>query len=395
MRETSSASASVSSIQIRPVSTSRDRHRFIAFPYELYRSSPYWIAPLRIDQRELLFSKKNPFLSHSKIVPFIAEDASGQVLGRIAAIVNGMHLQTHNDGVGFFGFFECIERYDVAAMLLDAVAAYLRSQGLTYMRGPTNPSINECSGLLTKGFDRTPSIMMPYNPPYYEDFLLEYGFERKMRMTAYYGAWKHLNADRLRRGVEIVEKRMPGLRVRKPDMARFKEESRIMWHIYNQSFASGFGHVPMTEAEFMYIAKGMRPILDPNLVFFLEHNERPIGFSLSVPNINTVFQQLPDGRLLPFGFIKLLAARMGSKNRASWFGACYEFRTAVMALLPEYQRRGLDSLLILSTIEECRHHGYVASELSWVMDDNVVLKNSLEKLGAVVDKEYALFEKRL
>ena len=387
MRETSGASTSVSSIQIRPVSTSRDRRRFIAFPYELYCSSPYWIAPLRREQQQLLFSKENPFLLHSKIVPFIAEDASGQVLGRIAAIVNGMHLQTHNDGVGFFGFFECIERYDVAAMLLDAVAAYLRAQGLLYMRGPTNPSINECSGLLTKGFDRTPSILMPYNFPYYEDFLLEYGFERKMRMTAYYGAWKHLNTDRMKRGVEVTQKRMPGLRIRKPDMSRFEEETRIMWQIYNQAFASGFGHVPMTEAEFMYMANGMRPILDPNLVFFLEHNQHPVGFSLSVPDVNAMLRHVPDGRLFPFGLIKLLGAK--------WFGKCREFRTAVMALLPEYQRRGLASFLILSTIEEGRHHGYVASELSWVMDDNVVLKNSLEKLGAVVDKEYALFEKQL
>ena len=387
MRETRGASGSLSSPQIRPVNTSRDRRRFIAFPYELYRSSHYWIAPLRRDQAQLLFSKKNPFLLHSKIVPFIAEDASGQVLGRIAAIVNGMHLQTHNDGVGFFGFFECIERYEVAAMLFDVVAAYLRSEGLTHMRGPANPSINECSGLLTKGFDRTPSILMPYNPPYYEEFLLQYGFERKMRMTAYYGAWKHLNTARLRRAVEIVETRMPGLRVRKPDMTRFTEECRIMWQIYNQAFESGFGHVPMSEAEFMYMAKAMRPILDPNLVFFLEHNERPVGFSLSVPDVNAMLRHVPDGRLFPFGLIKLLGAK--------WFGKCREFRTAVMALLPDYQRRGLAGLLILSTIEQGRHHGYVASELSWVMDDNMVLKNSLDKLGAVVDKEYALFEKRI
>ncbi|HKY29775.1 MAG TPA: hypothetical protein VJM12_17680 [Pyrinomonadaceae bacterium] len=386
MRETSGASPSHSSIRIRPVSNSRDRRRFIAFPYELYRFSHYWIAPLRRDQQQLLFSRKNPFLLHSKIVPFIAEDKSGQVLGRIAAIVNGMHLQTHNDGVGFFGFFECVERYDVAEMLLDAAGAYLRSQGLSYMRGPANPSINECSGLLTKGFDRTPSILMPYNPPYYEHFLLEYGFERKMGMTAY-GAWKHLNTARLRRAIEVVEKRMSGLRVRKPDMSRFTVETRIMWQIYNQAFESGFGHVPMTEAEFMYMAKAMRPILDPNLVFFLEHNDRPVGFSLSIPDINAILRHVPDGRLLPFGLIKLLGAK--------WFGKCREFRTAVMALLPDYQSRGLAGLLILSTIEQGRHHGYVASELSWVMDDNIVLKNSLEKLGAVVDKEYSLFEKRL
>jgi GNAT superfamily N-acetyltransferase len=275
----------------------------------------------------------------------------------------------------------------VAAALFDAAAAYLGQRGLRAMRGPTNPSINESSGLLVNGFDRAPSLLMPYNPPSYEQFLLRYGFERVMTMWAYYGAWKHLNTERLRRGAEVVRRRMPGLSLRNPDMSRFEEEALTMCGIYNRAFDHGWGNVPMSEAEFLYMAKAMRPILDPRLVFFLEHRGRTVGFSLSLPNINTVLGHLPDGRLLPFGFLKLLGHLR--------FTQCPEFRTVVLALLPEYQRRGLDSLLILNTIERGRQHGYLASELSWVMDDNVVLKNALANLGAVVDKEYAMFEKRI
>jgi GNAT superfamily N-acetyltransferase len=369
------------------VLTARDRRRFIAFPYSLYSSSCYWTAPLRRDQSQLLFSKKHPFFTHGQIEPFIAEDASGQVVGRIAAIVNGTHSKKYEDGAGFFGFFECIEQHDVAALLFDTAAAHLKAKGFSSMRGPTNPSINESSGLLVEGFDRRPSILMPYNPPYYENFVLRCGFKRTMGMTAYYAAWKHLNTSRLQRGVEAVKKRMPGVRIRQPDMCRFTQEARLMWQIYNQAFDSSWGHVPMSEAEFMYMAKSMRTILDPNIVFFLEDNGSPIGFSLSLPNANTVLRQLQDGRLFPFGFIKLLGA--------AWFGGRHEVRTAVLGLLPPYQRRGLDSLLILSTIEQVRKHGYVGGELSWVMDNNVVLKNALAKLGAIIDKEYALFEKPL
>lgn len=387
MRQIKDVSSNGSQIQVRPVLTARDRRRFIAFPYSLYASSCYWTAPLRRDQSQLLFSQKNPFFTHSQIVPFIAEDTSGQVVGRIAAIVNGAHSKRHDDGVGFFGFFECIDQYDVAALLFDTAAAHLKAQGFSSMRGPTNPSINECSGLLVKGFDRRPSVLMPYNPAYYEDFVLRYGFKRTMGMTAYYAAWKHLNTSRLQRGVEVVKKRMPGVRIRQPDMSRFTQEARIMWQIYNQGFDSSWGHVPMSADEFMYMAKSMRTILDPNIVFFLEDNGSPIGFSLSLPDVNPMLRQLENGRLFPFGFIKLLGA--------TWFGDCREVRTAVMALLPAYQRRGLDSLLILSTIEQVRERGYLGGELSWVMDNNVVLKNALAKLGAIVDKEYALFEKSL
>ncbi len=387
MCEISDAAHSLSQIKVRPVLTARDRRRFIGFPYWLYSSSCYWTAPLRSDQSQLLFSKKHPFFSHGQIAPFIAEDASGKVVGRIAAIVNGTHSKRYDDGVGFFGFFECVEQYEVAALLFDTAAAHLKAKGFNSMRGPTNPSINDCSGLLVKGFDRRPSILMPYNPAYYEDFVLRCGFKRTMGMSAYYGAWKHLNILRLQRGVEVVKKRMPGVRIRQPDMSQFTQEVRIMWQIYNQAFESGWGHVPMSEAEFMYMAKSMRPILDPNIVFFLEYNGSPIGFSLSLPDVNPVLRQLRDGRLFPFGFIKLLGA--------TWFGQRREVRTAVMVLLPAYQRRGLDSLLILSTIEQVRQRGYLGGELSWVMDNNLVLKNALAKLGAIVDKEYAFFEKSL
>lgn len=387
MLKSSEASPALAPVRIRPVSTARDRRRFIAFPYTLYRSSPYWVAPLRRDQSQLLFSKDNPFFLHSHIKTFIAEDATGRVLGRIAAIVNGAHLRRHNDSVAFFGFFDCVERYEVAAALFDSASAYLNEQGLRAMRGPTNPSINESSGLLVNGFDRAPSFLMPYNPPYYEQFLLRYGFERVMRMWAYYGAWKHLNIDRLRRGADVVMRRVPNLSLRNPDMSRFTQEALIMHGIYNRAFDQSWGNVPLSEAEFLYMAKAMRAILDPRIVFFLEHEGRAVGFSLSLPNVNPALRHLRDGRLFPFGFLRLLGRLR--------FGTRPEFRTIILALLPEYQRRGLDSLLILNTIEKGRRHGYLASELSWVMDDNVVLRNALDHLGAVIDKEYAMFEKRI
>src|SRR5207253_3119159 len=116
-----------------------------------------------------------------------------------------------------------------------------------------------------------------YNPAYYRNFLVRYGFEREMTMWAYYGAWKHLNTERLRWGAEIVKRRMPGLHIRDPDMSRFTDEARTMCRIYNQAFDTGWGHVPITEAEFLYMANAMRPFLDPGIVFFLEHDGCPVG----------------------------------------------------------------------------------------------------------------------
>ncbi|NBC17082.1 MAG: hypothetical protein GVY18_07175 [Bacteroidetes bacterium] len=376
------------SVTVTPVSSSRDRKRFIDFAYDFYRDDyPAWIPPLRQDIGHTLDPKHNPFFEHGEIQLFLAEDAQRGLVGRIAAIVNGMHLETYDDGVGFFGFFECVEDAAVAEALLDAAGDWLRDRGLTHMRGPTNPSLNDTAGLLTQGFDREPAILMPYNPPFHEDFLTAYGFERVMTMWAYYVHKKYVKVDKLRRGARIVRHRTPGLHLRTLDMDRFDEEARTILDIYNDAWANNWGHVPMTTSEFERLAKDLKQIVDPEIVFLLEKDGEPIAFSISLPNLNLALRHVHDGRLFPFGLPKLLAYAQ--------FGGVYECRMPLMGVRQQYQGRALDTLLVLATIENGPKHGYDACEMSWVLDTNSVMKNSLEDMGGVVDKQYAMFEMSL
>lgn len=372
------------SVDVHPVSSRADLKKFVDFQYELYRDSEYWIPPLRRDVYHILDPKKNAFFEHGKIQPFLAVDGEDRVLGRIAGIVNGMHLRKYDDALGFFGFFEAVEDYQVASALLTAVRTWISDQGLTGIRGPTNPSMNDTAGLLTDGFDREPAILMPYNPSYYEDFLLRFGFRRAMTMWAYYIHKKYVRLDKLRRGVEIVKRRHPGIRLRTLDMSRFDDEARTILDIYNDAWSKNWGHVPMTDAEFAQLAKEMKQIVDPNIVFILENEDGPIAFSITLPNVNQLLRHVDEGRLLPLGLPKMLAYAK--------FGGLYECRTPLMGVLREYQGRGLDAILHLAIIEQGPVHGYDASEMSWVLDTNMRLRNALESFGAVIDKQYAMFE---
>jgi len=378
---------SPSSASVRPVTTRSDRKRFIDFPYAFYQDYPHWVPPLRQDVKKTLNTRKNAFFDHGAIQLFLAEDASGSVVGRIAGIVNGMHLQKYDDGVGFFGFFECVEDATVAEALFDAAATWLREQGLTGMRGPANPSLNDTAGLLVDGFNSDPSILMPYNPPYYEDLFVMHGFERAMTMWAYYVHKKYVQTDKLRRGAQLVKRRTPGLALRTLDMERFEEEAQTILDIYNDAWKNNWGHVPMTDAEFDQLAHDLRQIVDPEMVFLLEHEGIPVAFSISLPNLNQALQHVSDGRLFPLGLPKLLAYAQ--------FGGIYEVRMPLMGVRKEYQGRALDSLLVLATIENGPPNGYDACEMSWVLDTNRRLINAIESVGAAVDKEYAMFEKPL
>lgn len=371
-------------ISVLRVETRRDRRRFVAFPYALYKDSPYWVPPLRRDQARLLDPGVNPFFDHGRMQLFVALDEAKRVVGRIAGIVNEAHLAKFHDGVGFFGFFECVRDYGVAKSLFDAATSWVRSQGMTVIRGPTNPTINETSSFLVDGFDRMPSVMMPYNPPYYAEFAAKYGFERAMTFWAYFGDTRHLNVERLRRGVAIINRRRPSLQLRKLDPRRWADEVRMLHRLYNESFGDAWGQVPMTMAEVTHAADGMRSIIDPNLLFCVEDDGVPVGFSISLPNVNRLLRHLPTGRLMSWrlpGF--LLRAR---------YGEITEMRTVLVGVVPAYRRHGLVAWIALATIENAERHGYASSEMSWIMDDNVPLKNALDHLGAVIDKEYALFE---
>ncbi len=370
-------------VQVQSVTGRSGRKAFINFPYTFYPEDyPQWVPPLRREVSHVLDPSKNAFFEHGEIQMFLAR-RNGQVVGRVAAIINGMHLKKYDDANGFFGFFECIDDYDVAGALLDTAADWLREKGMTGMRGPANPSLNDTAGLLVSGFDAQPFILMPYNPPYHEDFLERYGFERAMTMWAYYVHKKYVEFDRLKRGATLVKRRTPGLTLRTLNMDDFDREARRVLDIYNEAWSDNWGHVPMTNAEFDQLASQLKQIVEPEMVFFVEHEGEPVAFSITLPNINQALQHVPDGRLFPLGLPKLwLNANYG----------IYECRMPLMGVRSEFQGKGLDALLVLATIENGPPNGFDACEMSWVLDTNERLKNHVESLGAVVDKEYAMFE---
>ena len=373
----------MSRLSVRPVRSSADRKAFLDFPYRHYDGVRHFVPPLRMDQKNVLDPKKNPFFEHGAIELFLAE-RGGEVVGRVAAIENGEHLRKHADGNGFFGFFETVEDYAVAEALLDAAADWLRQRGLTGVRGPANPTLNDVAGLLVDGFDRPPSILLPYNYPYYEGFLERWGFERAMTMWAFYVHEAYIDKDRMARGAEIVRRRSPDVTVRSLDRSRFDEDIATAMRIYNEAWAENWGHVPYTEHEALHLAKEMKPVIEEDLFLFAEKAGEPVAFAISLPNLNQALKHLPRGRLASVGLPKVLGA---------WkLGGVYEIRMALMGILPAHRNLGLDALLIHQTIVNGQRDGYQAAELSWVLDVNKPLINALEKLGCTRDKEYAMFE---
>lgn len=371
-------------ISVTPVASRRDRKAFIQFPFDLYRDSNVWIPPLRTDVAKLIDRRKNAFFEHGDMQLFLARTADGNVVGRIAAIRNGMHLEKYGDGVGFFGFFDAVDDVDVGHALLSTAADWLRAEGLSTMRGPANPTLNDTAGLLVGGFDKQPAILMPYNHPYYESMLTSFGFSRSMTMWAYYSHIKYLDDAKLNRGRDLLFRRYPALSARRLDMDHFDREAASILDIYNDAWSQNWGHVPMTEGEFTQLAAELKQIVDPRLVVIVEDAGEPIAFAISLPDLNYALKTVSNGRLLPTGLLKLLFLAKS--------GVIREIRMPLMGVRKSYQGRGLDAVLIAETINTGRAIGVLGCEMSWILDTNHKMRNALESMNGVKDKEYAMFD---
>ena len=192
-------------MEIVPVKTNRDLMKFIKFPFKLYKNDPYWVAPLLMEQKKFLNPHKNPYFEHSEVQLFLAYK-DNKLAGRISAQTNVQHNKTHNDKVGFFGFFESINDQEVTDRLIDTAVEWLKIKGCDTIRGPMSFSVNDECALLIGPFESSPMVMMPYNPHYYKTLLENTGLEKVMDIYAYYIQVKK-PPERLVKLAEKIEKR--------------------------------------------------------------------------------------------------------------------------------------------------------------------------------------------
>ncbi len=365
-------------IEILEVVSKSDLRRFIKLPWKIYKGNSNWVPPLIIDQKAIFDARKNPFFDHSRARYFLARK-EGEFVGRIAAIVNDNHNLVHNESAGFFGFFECVRDDSAARALFDAAAGYLKSEGMTVIRGPANFSSNDYWGLLVDGFDKPPVVMMSYNPDYYPALIEGYGFRKAMDLYAYWMNHKQMT-ERVMRAAEAMKKRSK-ITVRPVNMKKFESELKRIQKVYNEAWIQNWGFVPMTEREFEHTAQDMKLILEPDLVLIAEHKGEPVGFSMALPDINQALIHL-NGRLLPFGLLKLLYY----KRRIN----CV--RVLTMGVVPEFRNRGVDLVFYSETFKNGVAKGYYFGEFSWVLEINDLMNRMAENMGAKVYKTYRLYD---
>ena len=366
-------------IEVVAVDNKKALDRFIEFPYSLYRNDTNWVAPLRVAVKELLDRRKHPYYANADVEFFLAL-RDGAPVGRVAAIIDRTYNRVHEENAGFFGFFESINDASVAGALLSAARRWVAERGARTIRGPVNPSTNYEIGMLIEGFDSSPRIMMTYNPPYYPVLMEQVGLRKAKDLLAYNGPTAKVDMDRIER---IADRALAtnGITIRPINMKDFDADVVKCWEVYNAAWERNWGFIPMSREEFFLMGKEMKQILKPDFVLLGEVRGRVVGFALGLPDINEALKHA-KGNLLPTGLLKILYYQRLIKS----------LRILALGVVEEYRSAGVAAAFYATLFRNAARLGYTDCEMSWILEDNVLMNRSLGVMGAKRYKTYRIYE---
>jgi len=360
---------------------------FIRLQAKIHQNDPNWITPLDMERRALLDPAQNPYFEHAKAKYWLAEK-DGKFVGRISAQIDEMAIKERGEPVGHFGMFACENDPDIAKTLLETAENWLREQGMTKVQGPMNLSINQEVGLMVEGFDTPSMMLMPHDQPYLQQMIKDAGYQTAVNMLAYIRDADTLFPDSLRK----LAARNSGGKVvlRKLDMKRYTQEIETIVSIFNEGWHTNWGFVPMTETEVKHMGKELRPIINPELTCFAEIDGEAAGFLVCVPDVNSMLHGL-DGKLLPFGWAKLLwrmKVRGPTTARVMLMGVRKKYSAGLLGqFLPFRLIYFIEAYLKKSSIEQV--------EMGWILEDNKPIRRLIERVGGKAYKKYQVFEKLL
>ena len=382
-----------SQIVVVPVEGKKGRARFVDLGRAFAKRLEHSVPQLRSEQLELVDPAKNPFFGHARAQLFIAYRGE-QAVGRISAHIDELALkmpeeQGFGPGAGMFGYFDA-EDAETAAALLEAAEDWLAQEGMTRAIGPISMSIWEEPGLLVKGHDHAPVIMMGHHPAQYQGWIEGCGYARAKTLHTY-------DLDITREFPPLVQRivqsgeRSGRISVRQVDKSDWDNEAAIILSILNDAWSDNWGFVPLTPEEVAHTGVKLKPIIHEELNMIAEVDGRPVAFMLTFPDINHVLKRI-DGKLLPFGLFHLL--RWLRKPTDS------DMRVPLMGVLKEFQNSRMASQLAFMMITYIRRNSNARfnstrGEIGWILEDNKGMVAIADTIQSRVNREYAIYQKPL
>jgi hypothetical protein len=373
-------------IEIREVTGKKALQVFIRVPWSIYKDDPNWIPPLLME-RKAAFSSKHPFFKHAKWMAWIAY-RDGEPVGRISAQIDELHQQRYNNKTGYFGLIEAPDDDAVFSALFATAENWLRQNGMRQVIGPFNLGINQEIGILTDGFDTPPCVMTSHSPRYYGASIENRGYQPVQELLAYELDIHSYTTPAFKQ--ELIKRTSNRIKVVQLNRKTMESDFEVMRDIFNDAWQDNWNFVPFTREEFYAIGKELLTIVPHDFLQIASIDDEPAAFIAMLPDINSAIADL-DGRLLPFGWAKLLwrlKVRFPKRCRIALMGVRKKYQNTIFG--PAMAFMVVDSVLIPGL-----SRGGQRVELSWILKQNKPTRNMIEKFGGKITKRYHMYSKTL
>lgn len=376
-------------VQVRPVTTPAEFKSFFEFPWVLYKDDPNWVPPLLSMRRELLDKEENPSWQYLE-GEYFAAWRGDEIVGTITAFVNHRHNEYQNENIGWFGTFEVRDDAEAAAALLNTAADWVKGRGYSAIRGPQSFTQHDECGLLVQGFTR-PVLLLPYNPPYYRDFIEAAGFQKVMDAYSFFSNKSDFfdlgTVGRLERLTRSIMKRNK-ITVRQLERKTMSADLSVFRDLYNSAWVDNWGFVPMTQQELDNLVASLGQFIEPSLVYIGEIEGEPVGFLLSVPDLYEVLYR---------AYARPGTPEVWTLVKALWYWKVRKVikgvRVPFMGIKPEYRNKGVDAALYFHAFNAMVAYGAEYGESGWILEHNDGMIRIAESFGAKPDKVYRFYER--
>jgi len=367
-------------LTIEEVKTPKDFKEFLNFPWKLYKNTPEWIAPLKMELNKRLNPAKSSFYKRGKAKLLLAKK-DGKIVGRMSVSIDKNNLKKEKEREGSFGCFEVINDKIVSDTLLNYGISWLRSNKVSKVTGPIHFTLEDpYPGLLIEGFENRPYFMMTYSLPYYPECIERFGFKTTMDLNCYDVSKERPLPDTLLNKAEQASN-IKGLKLREINLKKIYEEAEIIRDIFNEALRKNWGHIPFSKNYARKMANDLKMLADPRIIFIAEVDEKPVGSVINLPNYNELFSDL-NGRLFPRGFFRVLTKKKKIKS----------LRGYAMAVRDAYQGSGLGCLMLRESFAAGIKAGYEQGEITWILGNNNSMNSLAELSGGKQNKTYRLYE---
>lgn len=371
-------------VTLKEVTSKSGLREFVKFPFTLYKDSPYWVPPIIKDELESFDKTKNPVFKDAEAWFFLAYK-DNKIVGRVAAIVNGIEINLQKVRKMRFGWFDFIDDHEVSEALFNKVAEIGRQHKLSYMEGPVGFSNLDKVGVLTEGFDHIGTMITWYNHPYYENHFERFGFVKEKGFIE--SKFPFSNADPVffKKVNTLVKKRYG---VKELNFNTIKEVLPMvdkMFDLFNESYSKLSSFVPITEIQKNYFKKKYISLINPEYIkFVMDKDDELIAFAIVMPSFSKALQKA-KGKLLPLGWYHLLDAKKNSKEVIFY----------LIGVHPEYQNKGVTAVIFNEYHKTFTEKGIENCIRTPELEDNLAIQQLWKHFDPKIYKRRKTFRKDL